>query len=115
MAHHMTSFFERLFAENTTLTITKSNPSYKFFVSEYKNGLQRDQNGDLLINNEKERLMKLKRHICQIITRGTDAYSYYINEYRENSPVQDEQGNIILYDEIVEKQRKMWVVKSAYK
>ncbi len=97
----ITTFFEDKFREDTTLTITRTNPSYRFFISEYKHGIERDPNGNLMIRNERERLEKLKEHISQIILLGTDAYGYFINEYRENAPAQDSNGNILLTEEMV--------------
>ena len=106
MTKHITSFFRQKFEEDTTLTITRTSPSYSFFISEFKNGLSRDPNGNLLIRKEKERLIKLRKYVSQIISMGSDAYSYYLNEYRQNSPVQDMNGNIILNEEIVEQEQK---------
>ena len=110
MANHITSFFKKRFNEDTTLTVSRTSPAYRFFISEYKNGLQKDLKGDLIIRKEKERLIELKKYISQIISMNSAAYGYFLSEYRQNSPARDLNGNIILNDEI-EISKTMWVVK----
>jgi hypothetical protein len=106
MSHHISSFFLERFKRDNTLSIRKADSSYTYFVTDYKKEIDKEPNGNLLIRQEKERLTKLREHICILIHRNSESYSYFVNEYRENAPVQDPYGNIILYDEIAESVRR---------
>ena len=108
MAHHITSFFEKRFKRDTTLTIDRSSSSYSFFINEYRNGLERDPEGNIIvIKQEREKLVKIKNYLGRLISMNSDMYGYFVNEYRQNSPVHDAEGNIILYDEIIENGRRL--------
>lgn len=106
MSHHFTSFFFERFKRDNTLSVSKADSSYTYFVTDYAKETVKGPNGNLLIRQEKERLTKLRNHISLLIHRNSDTYSYFVNEYRQNAPVQDPYGNIILYDEIAESVRK---------
>ena len=53
----------------------------------------------LMIKRKKEELMELKRTIRRVSV-GTSAYQFFINEYRQNTPMRDVYGNIILSDDL---------------
>ncbi|MBO7080354.1 MAG: hypothetical protein J6W64_11280 [Bacilli bacterium] len=107
MAHHITSFFARTLSSETTFVVSRSNPAYTFYTNEYRNGLDRDPEGNLIVQKDREKLVKLKCYLDRIISKNSDAYSYFVNEYRQNSPLQDQFGNILLYDEIIESSKKL--------
>ena len=105
--NHLTSLFLRTFRKTNTLSVRKSNPAYAFLEREYRNEFAKDGNDNLLVRTEiveirkkKEELMELKRSIRRI-TIGSSAYDYFINEYRQNTPMRDAYGNIILSDDTV--------------
>ena len=119
MKHHITSFFGKRFERATTYKVERASSYYNYFISEYRGGIDKDLNGNVLISEEekrssrlaeiqeeKARLKRVKHHIGTVISRRAEAYSYYVNEYRQNSPVQDPYGNIILFDEIEQAVRK---------
>ncbi len=100
MKCHITSMFSRLFKKDESLRICKSHRAYEYFKKEYAHEIFFDGKGNIIMRNERERLEKTKERICRYIKYGTEAYQYYLNEYRENSPLRDASGNIILSDDI---------------
>ena len=104
--NHLTSLFLKTFRKTNTLSIRKSDPAYEFLEREYKNEFAKDGNDNLLVRTEileirrkKEELMELKRTIRRVSV-GTSAYQFFINEYRQNTPMRDTYGNIILSDDL---------------
>lgn len=106
MKIHLTSLFQRLFRTDETISIKRTDPVYGFFLNECPYETTKDPRGNLIIRKEKEELIRLKEHIGRVISVGNNSYSYFINEYRQNSPVRDSYGNIILNDEIVNTMHK---------
>lgn len=106
MKIHLTSLFQRLFRTDETISIKRTDPVYGFFLTECPYETTKDPSGNLIIRKEKEELIRLKEHIGRVISVGNNSYSYFVNEYRQNSPVRDSYGNIILNDEIVNTMHK---------
>lgn len=107
MARHITSFFAKAFRKDTTFVISRSNPAYEFYRDEYRNEQTRDPEGNLIVRSEREKLVRLRNYFDRLIDMNSDAYSYFVNEYRQNSPLQDQFGNILLYDDIIEEPKKL--------
>ena len=101
MKCHITSMFSRLIKKDESLRICKSHRAYEYFIKEYHNEIVFDGKGNIILRNERERLEKAKERLCRYIQYGSEAYQYYLNEYRQNSPLRDSDGNIILSDDIV--------------
>ena len=97
MRIHMKSIFARRFKDETFI-VDKASNVYAFFKTECPNEITKDQLGNLIVR--RERLQEIRRNISRIIDFGSDSYSYFKCEYRQNSPVQDSFGNIIINDEI---------------
>ena len=87
------------------MSIRKSDPAYNYLDREYHNEFAKDGNDNLLlrieiaeISRKREALIELKRSIRKV-SKGTNAYGFFVNEYRQNQPMRDAYGNIILNDE----------------
>lgn len=103
MKCHLTSLFRRVLRKDETFRISKANKAYSFFVNECHNDITTDPNGDLIVRAEEKASELVSSFLDRVINVGSDSYGYFINEYRQNSPVRDCFGNIILNDEIVKR------------
>ena len=61
----------------------------------------RTKEGDLIVRYEREE--KTPQSSSKIIRRSDDLYSFFLNEYRQNSPVRDQFGNIIISEDLMAK------------
>ncbi len=87
----------KVFKGENAFKIDKSNKAYAFLSCEYSNYFSKDGNGSFIIPSSEEQ--KVKPNIKdKVIYRGTDGYSYFACEYRENALARDFYGNMILND-----------------
>ncbi len=100
MKCHMTSLFNRLFKKDETIVVCRSSKAYSFLKNECKNNVTPTDEGDLIVRCERDDQRIIERIFDGIVGFDNPAYSYFINEYRQNSPVRDMFGNIILSDDI---------------
>ena len=75
--------------------------------SECKNEFSKDANDNILLRMDIERIEKQKdelftlKHSIRKIGKSTGAYDFFIQEYRQNMPMRDCYGNIILSDDMI--------------
>jgi len=100
MKIHLTSLFRRLLRKDESFSISRSSRAYSFFKNEYPNQFPTDQHGNLIIGNESETIRTINDHFTRVVGVGSNVYGYFLNEYRQNSPVRDIYGNIILSDDL---------------
>ena len=105
MKCHLTSLFQRVLRKDETYRVSRSNRAFAFFKNECQNDITIDSNGDLIVRAEREPVAS-RAFLDRIIDISSDSYTYFLNEYRQNSPVRDCFGNIILNDEIVMQRNK---------
>ena len=105
--YHLTSMFFKAFKKPNTLSVRKADPAYSYFEREYQSEFAKDGNDNLLIRAEienirrvREGLLRLRRTIRRV-TIGSTAYDFFVNEYRQNMPMRDAFGNIVLSDDEV--------------
>ena len=101
MKCHMTSLFRRILNPDESLVISRTNRSFGFFLKECPNDVTRTKEGDLIVRYEREE--KTPQSSSKIIRRSDDLYSFFLNEYRQNSPVRDQFGNIIISEDLMAK------------
>ena len=99
------SVFEKAFKRGEVFTVNKSSKAYEFFSNEYPKEYCRDLNGNYIVKNTDEGKDTYKKVSDPFPSRkvdlGSDSYSYFMSEYRQNSPTTDIFGNFLLNDEIV--------------
>ncbi len=105
--YHLTSMFFKAFKKSNTLSVRKSNPAYSFLEREYQNEFAKDGNDNLLVRMEIEEIRRKRNKLIQFkrnmrrISIGSSAYDFFVNEYRQNTPMRDAFGNIVLSDDEV--------------
>lgn len=110
---HFRDFFARAFKGKKSFCVQKSNPAYSYIARECPNSFSKDESGNFIISADREELANVREAIVRIksVTRrvevGSNEYEYFLNEYRQNSPMRDLYGNIVLNDEMVTFGRKM--------
>ncbi len=100
------SVFEKAFKRGDSFTIYKSSKAYDFFSNECPKQFCKDLNGNFLVKNDNDVAKDTYEELSSSfssrkINVGSDSYSYFMSEYRQNSPTTDYYGNFILNDEIV--------------
>ena len=87
----------KVFNGENAFKIDRSNKAYAFLSCEYSNYFSKDGHGCFIIPTNEVQNVK-PNTMDKIIYRGTDGYSYFSCEYRENALAHDLNGNIILND-----------------
>ena len=107
MKCHMTSLFRRMLNPDESLVISRTNRSFGFFLRECHNDVTRTKEGDLIVRYEREektpKSTRTPQSSSKIIRMSDDLYSFFLNEYRQNSPVRDQFGNIIISEDLMAK------------
>lgn len=108
---HLRRLFENVFRKSDHICIQKSNPSFSYFLTEYPNEYNPLDDNFVFsseiqaIQEEKARLKTLRSKVERRIAKGTYAFMYFSDEYRQNAMMRDSSGNIVLDDETVHSTR----------